>query len=380
MGNVADRDLEEALDVDEYDMRVPYIILICLNLLVLSPISIYFAYQYYLLRDTYMYNARRPKLVLTVIIISIIYICFYIPLHLFIFQIIWNNDNTYYEYWDAELLFGAQMFVFMSYVLRTWHSFYDFKLNYQIAAEKWKSILNEKRYKGTSSIYIKHRETVGTSQWTFKYLLILPITVWFIAFTIIIAFKTGYNVEYYMIGIAFFYLIVGLFVSIYIIIKTTRDVYDNIYLRGEILLGCINIVVAIAAEIFVLLYDASGGYTAENDQYQQVYYFSYHSISTISSFLLIVISTQYIKFKMYQRNKEMHKFEQHIKKITDDESAQIKSFMSIDLESLISTVDGLQCFLCHLANENQLNYLVFAIEVTQFKKDTIASETLLPFP
>eukprot|EP01084_Bolivina_argentea_P064947 118389_1 len=67
------------------------------------------------------------------------------------------------------------------------------------------------------------------------------------------------------------------------------------------------------------------------------------------------------------------------------------SSMLIDLESLIATADGLQCFLDHLANENQLNYLVFAIEVTQFKEDTIpilASEiqymtqlkTLLPFP
>eukprot|EP01084_Bolivina_argentea_P000630 1172_1 len=162
MGNVIDRSVEKPLDVDEYDMRVPYIILICLNVLVLSPISVHFAYQYYLRRDTYMYNARRPKLVLTIIIISIIYIGFYIPLHIFIFQIIWNKDNTYDEYWGTIFLFGANMFVSMSYVLRTWHSFYDFKLNYQIVAEKWKSILNEELYNKTS-IYIKYSQTLGSS-------------------------------------------------------------------------------------------------------------------------------------------------------------------------------------------------------------------------
>eukprot|EP01084_Bolivina_argentea_P064944 118384_1 len=381
-----DRDIENDLDIIEHDMTVPFVILICINILILAPITFYFCYNYYLLRDTYMYNARRPRLVMTVMMISIIYICVYIPLHISIFQLYWKNDNTYNEYWDSLFLYGAQMLVFMSYVLRTWHSFYDFKLGYEIAADKWKSILNA-QYKGTSSIYEKYHKTLGQSQWTFKYLLIVPITIWFIAYTVIIAFKTGYDVEYIMIALSFVYVFIAIIWSVIIIIKTTTDINDNIYVRGEILFGCVTIVFAMFGQITVLLYDTIPGYTEANDQYQQVFYFTQYFIGTLSSFLLIVVSTQYIKFKVYQKNKQISKFDKHLSTSTHIKIHRKSTDMLIDFESLISTSTGLQVFLDHLANENQLNYLVFAIEVTQFKKDVrmhskviITDNTLLPFP
>jgi len=48
---------------------------------------------------------------------------------------------------------------------------------------------------------------------------------------------------------------------------TWRHVYDNVHLRGEILAGCVVVIVAIILESIVFLFDAVK-YSPSNERYQ----------------------------------------------------------------------------------------------------------------
>eukprot|EP01084_Bolivina_argentea_P208474 355419_1 len=96
-------DKEEDLNIEdlEVDMKWEYIVLICINMLIILPISVHMSYNYYLKIDSYMYNARRPWLVTTFNIVAILFVCLYTPIHIIIMEIYWKNNAKYEEWWDS---------------------------------------------------------------------------------------------------------------------------------------------------------------------------------------------------------------------------------------------------------------------------------------
>ena len=163
MGNSA-RSIEEDLDVTEIDMRWPNMVLICINMMVILPICINMSYHYYTLRANYLYNARRPYLVIIFNVVATIFVGIFTPLHIIIMEIYWQNNATYQEWWDTLSFFTAQTFVFIVFALRTWHSFYDFKLAHSASNREWKSILNESYKTKEVSFFLKYHQSLGRYQ------------------------------------------------------------------------------------------------------------------------------------------------------------------------------------------------------------------------
>eukprot|EP01083_Nonionella_stella_P055892 147383_1 len=376
-------DKEEDLNIEdlEVDMKWEYIVLICINMLIILPISVHMSYNYYLKIDSYMYNARRPWLVTTFNIVAILFVCLYTPIHIIIMEIYWKNNAKYEEWWDSAFFFTAQICVFVVFAIRTWHSFYDFQLAHSCLGTQWKSILDQRYQRDKTNFFLKHQKTLGKPRKTYLYFLIIPATIFFIIFITTLILEVGFNTEYGLLILAFVYLVTWMGVLIYIIKHTWRHVYDNIHLRGEILLGCVVLCVAVALELITFAIDLIE-YSPQNEKYQQVFNFSFNIITCSACFALIVVNTQYVRIKVKKNEHRQHQFiKPKPQPTTDSECINRLETMEnewiykdqIDFQALISTPDGLNEFLDHLAKEYELNLLVFAMEVTQYKTYVVPS-------
>ena len=148
-------------------------------------------------------------------------------------------------------------------------------------------------------------------------------------------------------------------VLIYIITQTWQHIYDNIYLRGELLMGCIILSIYMLSAYIWVGIALSSGY---NGKYQQVINFCFNTIISFSFFALIVVSTQYVRIQVNKNenrlNNKLSKKRSHgINRENIDKNTWIFSD-EVDFEALISTPDGLLAFLDHLGKEYELNNLV----------------------
>ena len=155
----AEEDLE--LGDEEIQMTIPYIVLIIISMIILAPFAISMTYKYYRLRHSYMYNARRPMLVVAFNILATVFIAVYTPIHIIVFEIYWDNNATYEEWWDQALYFTTQVIVLVTFALRVWHSFYDFKLAHALSGLQWKSIINESYRDAKEDFFLKYHQTLG---------------------------------------------------------------------------------------------------------------------------------------------------------------------------------------------------------------------------
>ena len=199
--------------------------------------------------------------------------------------------------------------------------------------------------------------------------LIIPSVIFTVVFLILIANKTGYESEYVMLFMAFMYLFGSVGILIYIISHTWRHVYDNIHLRGEILIGCIVICITIFLIVVIFGIDIYE-YSVANEKYTQVFYFCWFCVTTAACFSLVLVSTQYVriqvnKFKQRmvasdQRDRPKSGFTMQFKGNNGDDIDETVWITSdeIDFQALISTANGLVEFLDHLAKEYELSYLV----------------------
>ena len=163
MGNLFanDNEIEADLNVNEIPMKWPFIIFIIISMVIIFPIAVVMSYQYYTLRESYMYNNRRPILVLIFNSVATIFIGIYIPIHIIVFEIYWDNNATYDEYWDQAFLFTMQIIVFVTFGLRVWHSFFDFKSAHANSMGQWKSILSASYGAIEEGFYNKYKNSLG---------------------------------------------------------------------------------------------------------------------------------------------------------------------------------------------------------------------------
>ena len=166
-----------------------------------------------------------------------------------------------------------------------------------------------------------------------------------------------------MLGASFFYLLITIAILMYIIKNTWQHVYDNIHLRGEILIGCIILCVTIGIEFIIFGIDVVGGYHPENEKFTQVFNFGFFFITSMACFSLIIVSTQYVRIQVNAHEVTVNKTILHrgntdlIHNGVIDENVWIMAD-EVDFQALISTPNGLVEFLDHLAREYELNYLV----------------------
>ena len=213
--------------------------------------------------------------------------------------------------------------------------------------------------------HLTHSVT-GNSRRMFKYTLIIPGSIFFAVYITVIAFKVGYNVEYMLMGLSFFYLCSGVVLLIAITINSLRTLYDNIHLRGEILYGCAILMNAIVWDFTVQIIDFAK-YSVGNDRYQQVFNFIVVVMGSTTCFALMMVSTQYPRY--WERNIDKT---QQITPLAGPSGSdrsliqrspttldEMSSLMQdIDLQAFLCTESGLIAFLTHLGKEYEIATLV----------------------
>ena len=166
--------------------------------------------------------------------------------------------------------------------------------------------------------------------------------------------------SFLLLSLQFFYLLFVwsiLITTIVVTIRTWKRVRDNIHVRGELICQGVILCLVIVVQFLVYSMDQMDG---ETEIYDECVYFGYFTNATIASFASIIVSTQYVRFKVLQQN-QMRKNNslfslrpslQNVMKQTG-----IDRF-DVDFPALISTNDGLQAFMSFLAKRAELNYLV----------------------
>lgn len=145
-----------------YDMTIPYYVLMALNINIIGPFGLWLTAGYYKKRHQYRYNARRPELVVFHNLFSLFFVVVYIPLHIIFFEILWDNNDTYAEWWEIVSWDLMLIAVNLSLSLRVWHSFYDFQLAHY-STLRWRSILDEDRREDRQPVLFRHKNFWGMS-------------------------------------------------------------------------------------------------------------------------------------------------------------------------------------------------------------------------
>ena len=85
------------MSTSKIDMDIPFIVLICINVLLLGPISIGLLLKYgrHVDDNEHIYTARRPKIVLLQGIVAVLFMSVYLPIHIIFFEILWDNNDTF---------------------------------------------------------------------------------------------------------------------------------------------------------------------------------------------------------------------------------------------------------------------------------------------
>ena len=112
------------------------------------------------MEHNHIYSARRPGLVVKLNIACILFIMIWLPLHILAFEILWQNNGVWHEYWEIAANFTVIWALFGLLLLRIFASFYDFHIAHVLSETQWKSILNEELNR-SQPFLLKHRNLLG---------------------------------------------------------------------------------------------------------------------------------------------------------------------------------------------------------------------------
>lgn len=142
-------------------LDIAYIFLIIINTLLFTPIGIRMTIRYFKKRREHMYRSRRPLLVTISNVCYLLYISLYVPIHVITMELIWNDNDSVYEWWEIGLHSMLGELIFVAIALRIWHSFYDFQLANSVSTMGWKAILNQDYQRAQLSFAFKYKRFLG---------------------------------------------------------------------------------------------------------------------------------------------------------------------------------------------------------------------------
>ena len=143
-----------------YDMTIAYFALMASNICIIGPLGLWLTVEYCKKRHKQRYDARRPELVIFHNLFSLFFVVVYIPLHIIFFEILWNNNNTFAEWWEIISYDSMMIAVNLSLSLRVWHSFYDFQLAHY-SSRQWKSILTDDKREEGQPVIVRFKHFLG---------------------------------------------------------------------------------------------------------------------------------------------------------------------------------------------------------------------------
>lgn len=114
--------------------HLPFFSCLGLLLFILTPIILYYCFQFWKLRDRQFFKQRHPYLVLSIVIGLHIWLCIYVPFVWTLKSTLSSSENLkYISHVVREL-----GFCFLSSILiRFWRLYFDYTRALQIKAMKW---------------------------------------------------------------------------------------------------------------------------------------------------------------------------------------------------------------------------------------------------
>ena len=116
-------------------------------------------WTYYKRRYEYMFQHRRPRLVIAFNIASLLFIGVYSPLHIGVLE---SRGHARW-YLENSTLFTSEFILFVTLALRIWHSFYDFQVTRSLSTVLWKAILNEEYRTKKQPLLLRYKPFLGMS-------------------------------------------------------------------------------------------------------------------------------------------------------------------------------------------------------------------------
>lgn len=370
-----------------YDTTLQYCVIIAFNICFVAPIGIWLTRRYYQTCRTYPYCARRPKLVIFQNLFTLFFVSIYIPLHIIFFEILWDNNDTYAEWWDIASYNLTLAAVSVSLSLRVWHSAYDFELAHH-SGRQWKSIISEDIRGDQQSFFFRHKNFFGVSfdtqflpispdfcicdaefiykcdagnpRKTYLWFMLLPYGGFLALMPPFIKFHVFDEKEMYIVTAVLLLLIVAFthVIILVVTIRTWNTVHDLIHVRGELILQTAVSWLSYFIYLSIHLCDVTNLFDDGDELYDSVWYLGYFANDSIGALLVIIIGTQYLPFRMWQKGGQCCTCLHRKAKRTVSDCGMFVEQTFIDFQSVITMCGGLQAFMDHLAKVNQQNCLI----------------------
>ena len=144
----------------------------CLNLLVYTPILIYWIHKVVKFRDSFVIKKRLPTLLITLIVLSLLYFSVEKTIQL------WAIGNLMSPQWKLTsnkvifYLFQIPFVYFLwFYVLRFWLLYYKLEWSLSMMNNEWKSIINHNN--ASDDWFILHKRNYGSLRFLGRRLVIV---------------------------------------------------------------------------------------------------------------------------------------------------------------------------------------------------------------
>ena len=156
---------------------------------------------------------------------------------------------------------------------------------------------------------------------------------------------------------------------IVVTIRTWRTVKDNIHVRGELILQTVVLLITYLILLLiwlcdVLLEDDNATLSDDGEElYDQVFNLGYFINSSVGSLVSIIVSTQYLPFREWQKKKSLSRrvMEKSGVHIADNSLAMDRTQCAF--RAMIATTDGMEAFMKYLSKKNEQNYLIVTLSV-----------------
>lgn len=158
-------------------------------------------------------------------------------------------------------------------------------------------------------------------------------------------------------------------VFIVVTIRTWSTVRDSMHVRGELILQTVillmNYLVLLVIWLCDVVFEDDNDPLSESGEelYDQVFYLGSFINSSVGSLCSIIIGTQYLRFKEWQKNKSLS--QNTMEKLTGHIASGTVAIdrRQIAFRAMIATIDGLEAFMEYLAKDNRQNYLIVKLTV-----------------
>eukprot|EP01084_Bolivina_argentea_P029354 54478_1 len=358
----------DELEINKNVARFTIIILTCIYVLILTPLSLYYAHKLWTLNthNISFVTKRHPRIVIFSVLLFNVYAIIIRPI----------CDISYLSGLDLGL-FGAflsnlgQIGIIMIIIaLRVWLLFYDHKHQTRTLAIKWQTQVTGQENK---------------IPWTTKYKYLgnvrILLYICVISSVIVLAIKMVFYVLFGAASLIYATMIIAGFFMVFLsfLIFNVRSVRDGFFVQKELKL------ILMWMMFMGVIY---GGVIAPLINPISNLYILIMNIWTSQGLYVFSLVPTYWVLKQYEKQLSLNSLKKKKKiKIEDEKSnstqnsrkIQVEYTDKMSLEEILKTKDGFDIFANHLIREFSIENLFFVFEVMQAKNEVITKKLINKF-